>query len=44
VEASRKFYGLVGRQDALQLETPPDFNRFPRQRQEQVFDWIAQIR
>ena len=41
IEASRKIYELLGKGHVLQLETPLDFNRFPRQRQEQVFDWIA---
>jgi pimeloyl-ACP methyl ester carboxylesterase len=44
VAASRKVYGLLGQEGALNLETPLDFNRFTRQRQEQVFDWIAQLR
>jgi hypothetical protein len=29
------------RESALRLETPLDFNRFPKQRQDQIFDWIA---
>ena len=44
VAASRKVYDLLGQEGALNLETPLDFNRFTRQRQEQVFDWIAQLR
>jgi pimeloyl-ACP methyl ester carboxylesterase len=44
VAASRRIYALLGHEGSLQLETPLDFNRFPRSRQEQVFDWIAQLR
>lgn len=44
VAASRKVYDLLGQEGALNLETPLDFNRFTRQRQEQVFDWIAELR
>ncbi len=43
VEPCRKIYRLLGQESALQLETPLDFNRFPRQRQEQVFDWLARL-
>lgn len=41
VEAVRKIYGLTENEKALVLETPEDFNRFPRQLQERVFDWLA---
>jgi pimeloyl-ACP methyl ester carboxylesterase len=41
VEGSRKIYDLLGRGEALQFETPMDFNRFPRSMQEHAFDWIA---
>jgi hypothetical protein len=43
VDACRQIYRLSGAESALELDTPLDFNRFPRQRQEQVFDWIARI-
>jgi hypothetical protein len=43
VEACRQIYRLLGAEAALELETPLDFNRFPGQRQEQVFDWIARV-
>jgi dienelactone hydrolase len=42
VEQARKVYELLGRREALHLETPLDFNRFMVDRQEQVIDWIAQ--
>jgi dienelactone hydrolase len=38
---SRKVYRLLGREKALELETPADFNRFSRKLQERVFDWLA---
>jgi len=42
VEQARKVYELLGRREALQLETPLDFNRFMVDRQEQVINWVAQ--
>ena len=44
VEASRGVYRLLGREDALELETPVDINRFSRKTQERVFDWLARLR
>jgi pimeloyl-ACP methyl ester carboxylesterase len=41
VEACRRIYRLLGAAAALELDTPLDFNRFPRHRQEEVFDRIA---
>jgi len=41
LEAPKKVYSLLGREDGLQVETPVDFNRFPRSLQEKVFDWLA---
>jgi pimeloyl-ACP methyl ester carboxylesterase len=41
VEAARQTYERIGRSDALELETPLDFNRFSRQRQEEVFAWLS---
>ena len=41
VEPARAIYRLLGKEGALQLETPLDFNEFPKQRQERIFDWIA---
>ena len=41
LEASRKIYRLSGHEGAFELQTPLDFNRFTRERQEQAFDWIA---
>jgi hypothetical protein len=37
-------YRLLGREGALELETPEDFNRFPQRLQEQVFEWLARLR
>jgi len=42
VDPARKIYELLGRNEALRIETPLDFNRFMVDRQEQVIDWIAQ--
>jgi pimeloyl-ACP methyl ester carboxylesterase len=42
VEKARKVYELLGRNEALHIETPLDFNRFMVDRQEQVINWIAQ--
>jgi hypothetical protein len=44
VEASRGVYKLLGRENALELETPVDINRFSRKTQERVFDWLARER
>ena len=41
IEAARQVYRLLGRESSLELETPEDFNRFPRRLQEHVFDWLA---
>jgi len=41
VEQARKVYQLLGRNEALRLETPLDFNRFMVDRQDQVVNWIA---
>ena len=43
VAESRKVYDLYGREDALTLTTPIDFNRFGTQRQGEVFDWLARL-
>jgi hypothetical protein len=44
VEQARKVYEVLGRNEALRLETPLDFNRFILDRQEQVINWITQQR
>jgi dienelactone hydrolase len=44
VEASRGVYRQLGREDALELDTPVDINRFSRKTQERVFDWLARLR
>jgi pimeloyl-ACP methyl ester carboxylesterase len=41
VEASKKVYALLGHPEALQFETPVDFNRFAHRTQEIAFDWLA---
>ncbi len=41
LEAPQKIYRLFGQKTALDLQTPLDFNRFTRQRQEEVFDWVS---
>lgn len=43
IEQARKVYALLGRSEALQLETPLDFNRFMVERQQQIIDWIARL-
>jgi pimeloyl-ACP methyl ester carboxylesterase len=43
VDAARSVYRLLGREAALELETPEDFNRFPQRLQERVFDWLARL-
>ena len=44
VEEARRIYEHYGRADALQLQTPLEFNRFSDDLQEQVFEWLAKIR
>lgn len=44
VDQSRRVYVSLGRSDALRLETPREFSRFPRPLQEQVFDWLDRSR
>jgi dipeptidyl aminopeptidase/acylaminoacyl peptidase len=44
VEEAKKIYRQLGREDALQLETPLNINRFTRPTQEHIFDWIAGLR
>lgn len=43
IEAARQIYRLLGREAALRVETPEDFNRFPRKLQEEVYDWLAAL-
>jgi len=40
VEAARQVYRLLGDESSLDLRTPRDFSRFPRQMQEEVFDYL----
>jgi len=42
VEAARGAYRQAGREGALELWTPPDFNRFPRRLQEKVFGYLEE--
>ena len=44
VDRSRQVYVKLGAPDALLLETPHDFSRFPRPLQEQVIDWFGRSR
>ena len=44
VEQARRVYQRLGRPDALRLETPLAFSSFPRPLQEEVFDWLANVR
>ena len=44
VTQATRVYELLGRAEALQLETPLDFNRFMEARQQQVINWVAQQR
>ena len=41
VETARARYKAAGRENALAIETPLDFNRLPAATQELVFDWLA---
>jgi dienelactone hydrolase len=43
VEAARQVYRVLGRQTALELESPEDFNRFGTKLQQQVYDWLAKL-
>jgi pimeloyl-ACP methyl ester carboxylesterase len=43
VEGARRVYEHYGRADALRLDTPLEFGRFPEPMQEQVFDWLASL-
>jgi dienelactone hydrolase len=43
IDAARQVYRLLGRESSLELETPEDFNRFPKRLQESVFDWLAKL-
>lgn len=43
VEQARSVYELLGQAEALQFDTPLDFNRFMDERQQQVINWIAQL-
>ena len=44
VDQARHIYERLGQPNALRLETPLEFSRFPRPLQEQVFDWLAGVR
>ena len=41
VAESRRVYRLLGREQALTLETPLEINRFGRAQQERAFEWMA---
>ena len=44
VEAARRTYQAAGAADALTLDTPVDFNRFPAGTRDRVADWLAGLR
>jgi pimeloyl-ACP methyl ester carboxylesterase len=41
VEGARRVYRMLGREEALELDTPGDFNRFSPKTQARVYDWLA---
>ena len=43
VAGSAKAYALLGAEDALELRTPVDFNRFEADRQDELIGWLAKI-
>ena len=43
VSAARKAYRLLGAPDALELETPVNFNRFPEEFQKRSVGWLTKI-
>jgi hypothetical protein len=44
VEEAHRIYERYDRRDALQLNTPLEFNRFSGSIQGQVFDWLDGLR
>jgi pimeloyl-ACP methyl ester carboxylesterase len=44
VRQAQRVYERLGRPEALRLDTPREFSRFPQTLQEQVFDWLATLR
>jgi len=42
IEAPRKVYALLGRENHLRVDSPVDFNRLSRGLQGNVFDWLEQ--
>jgi dienelactone hydrolase len=43
IDGVRGVYDRLGGADALQFETPLDFNRFPPELQEQVINWLGRL-
>jgi pimeloyl-ACP methyl ester carboxylesterase len=43
IEGARRVYEYYGRANALQINTPVEFNRFSGQLQQQVFDWLGGV-
>ena len=41
VAGARQAYELMGAGEALELQTPVDFNRFEADRQRQLIDWLV---
>lgn len=44
VEEARRVHEPLGQAEALRLDTSIDFNRFMEDRQQQVINWIAELR
>jgi dienelactone hydrolase len=44
VAAGKAVYSLLGAEEAIIFQTPLDFNRFPRETQEKLFEWLDRIR
>ena len=43
VGEARKAWQTMGRGEELRFETPVDFNRFRRETQERVFEWLSSL-
>jgi pimeloyl-ACP methyl ester carboxylesterase len=41
VSGAKRAYDLLGAPNALELHTPVDFNRFERDRQDELIEWLA---
>jgi hypothetical protein len=43
IQAAAGVYKALGRESALEVNTPDDFNRFPVALQQHVYDWLAKL-